>query len=147
MKAGLKAVVMTVGFLGALVLGAMALVGPSDAVTGKNCKDITVGPGWQSKVNVAGHPSTVTVTAPAGYLIDEYCVKAGSGSDAAVIVLVQPPATEVVIDHPAKDYVSQYAIQLVPVSVVTDTPSGPVPTDTVSGPAPSGVPSGPVPTS
>lgn len=128
MKPALRAVSTTVVFLGVLVLGVMALVSPSDAVvTGRNCKDITVGPGWQKKVNVPGSPATVTVTAPVDQVIDKYCVKAGSGAGAAVLVDVQPPAAVVVVDHPTQATVSQYAVHLIPVPTITEPPgsSGP----------------------
>jgi hypothetical protein len=124
MRPAVKAATTTVLIVGALVLGAMFLVSPSDAVSGKSCKDIAVGPGWGPRINVPRNPPTVTVTAPTGYLIDRYCVKSGGGADAAVLVDVQPPAAEVVIDHPTKPTVNQYAVHLVPISSVSGGPSG-----------------------
>jgi hypothetical protein len=71
--------------------------------------------GYEAKVDTTGDPATVTVTAPAGFLIDSYCVKAGTTK---VIVPVTPPAATVVIDHPDKDSVSHYQVHLIPVPPV-----------------------------
>jgi hypothetical protein len=155
MRPALKAAGTTALVVGVLVLGAMFLVQPSDAVTGKNCKDIAVGPGWTGKVDVPRNPATVTVTAPTGSLIDMYCVKSGGGPDAAVLVTVQPPAARVVIDHPTKPTVGQYAVHLIPESSGSGGPSIPpgtggpsIPPGTggPSIPPGTGGPSGPVPT-
>ena len=59
------------------------------------------------KIDTVGDPATVTFTAPAGYLITSYCVKAGTE---AVFVTVDPPASSVTIDHPVKDSVSHYSV-------------------------------------
>src|SRR4051794_16345035 len=100
MRAGLKAAGTTLAVVAALVIGTMLLVSPSDAVSGRSCKDIAVGPGWDSAVQVVRTHSSVTATAPTGYLIDAYCMKVGSGANAAVIVQVNPPAAVVVVDRP-----------------------------------------------
>ena len=137
MKAPLKAVVLTVGVVGAVVLATMALVSPSTAATsGKRCKDLEAGSGWQQKVNVRRHRATVPVTAPEGFLIDMYCVKTGGGRTAARLVQVSPPAAQAVVDHPTKTRVRHYALHLVPASGGTDLPSGPPATEEVppSGP-------------
>lgn len=89
------------------------------------------GEGWQAKVDTTGDPATVTVTAPEGFLIDAYCVKAGAAEDAKVIVQVIPPAATVVIDHPTKDSVSHYQIHLIP--IVEESPS-PSPSPSVTPP-------------
>jgi hypothetical protein len=144
LRPAVKAAATTVLIVGALVVGAMLLVSPSDAVTtGKSCKDIAVGPDWGPTVNVPHHPATVTVTAPTGYLIDQYCVKSGGGADAAVLVTVQPPAAEVVIDHPTRPTVNQYVLHLVPVSSVSGGPSTPPGTGGPSTPPGSSGPSTP----
>ena len=66
------------------------------------CPDLDSG-----KIDTVGDPATVTFTAPPGYLITSYCVKAGT---TAVFVTVDPPASSVVIDHPDKDSVSHYSV-------------------------------------
>lgn len=68
------------------------------------------GEGWQAKVNNDNDDNIVTVTAPEGFLIDAYCVKAGTTKH---IIEVAPPAASVGIDHPEKDSVSHYQVHLV----------------------------------
>ena len=142
MRPALKAALATTLVVGALVLGAMFLVSPSDATTGRSCSDITIGPGWTATVDVVHNPATVTANAPAGYLIDAYCVKAGGGAQAAVIVTVDPAAATVVIDHPTRPTVRQYALHLVPISTASGGSSTPPGTGGPSIPAGSGGPSG-----
>lgn len=81
-----------------------------------NCKDLVTenANGWGSKIDTVGDPATVTVYADDGYLIDKYCVKAGSGAGAAYIQQVVPPSATVVIDHNLKDSVSHYVIHQIP---------------------------------
>lgn len=62
------------------------------------------------KIDTIGDPATVTVTAPDGFLIDGYCVKAGTTK---VFVVVDPPAATVIVDHPDKDSVSHYSLSYV----------------------------------
>lgn len=68
------------------------------------------GEGWGPKIDTEGDPATVPVTAPAGFLIDAYCVKAGTTEH---IVPVSPAKASVEIDHPEKDSVSHYQVHLV----------------------------------
>jgi hypothetical protein len=100
-------------------------VAPSDATTGRTCADVEVGPGWGPTVDVADNPATVTANAPSGSLIDAYCVKAGGGPKAAVVVTVSPAAATVVIDHPTRPTVRQYALHLVAISTASGGPSTP----------------------
>ena len=126
MKTAFRAVSLTALVVAGVVLTMMVLVSPTNAATtGKNCKDVAVGSGWEPKQTPDGSPATVPVDAPAGFLIDKYCVKAGSGSSAAVTVLVDPPAAHVVIDHRTKNSVGHYAIHLIPAAATSDLPSGP----------------------
>jgi hypothetical protein len=75
------------------------------------CTDLTEGEdGWTDKVNTVGDPATVDYTAPDGFLIDAYCVKAGTEP---IIVDVDPVAESIVIDHPNKDSVSHWQVHLV----------------------------------
>ncbi|KQS97316.1 hypothetical protein [Cellulomonas sp. Leaf395] len=69
------------------------------------------GTGWLAKVDWDG-VGNPTVEAPDGYLIDGYCVKAGTTEH---IIWLDEPADEVVIDHPLKDSVSHYQIHVVPI--------------------------------
>lgn len=74
------------------------------------------GEGWQSKVDWDGDGNP-TVTAPEGFLIDSYCVKAGT---VGVIRDVSPASASVEIDHPEKDSVSHYQVHLIPAPVEED---------------------------
>jgi hypothetical protein len=85
------------------------------------------GDGWQPKVDNVNQPS-VTVTAPEGFLISAYCVKAGPE---AVIVTVDPPQKTVTI-APGQD-VSHYQIKLVE---ETPPPNGTVPPQNGTVPPP-----------
>jgi hypothetical protein len=64
-------------------------------------------PSGTDKINTSGDPATVPYTAPSGYLVDYYCVKAGTEH---YIVDVVPPAASITIDHPTKDSVSHYSV-------------------------------------
>jgi len=79
----------------ALGLSGIALAVPLSASADQPdfiCEELDSG-----KINTVGDPSTVTVYAPPGYLIDGYCVKAAT---IKVFVPVVPPAATVVVDHP-----------------------------------------------
>lgn len=95
-------------------------------------------PGLDSgKINTSGDPLSVTVTAPAGFLISGYCVKAGSdASDAGVeFVTVDPPQASVTISHSSGKAVSHYSYSLV--QIVTPTsppPTSPPPTTPPTSP-------------
>jgi LPXTG-motif cell wall-anchored protein len=71
------------------------------------------GAGWEDKVDTDGDPATVEYTAPDGFLVDAYCVKAGTAKE---IIPVAPAAASVTIDHPDKDSVSHYQVKLVAIS-------------------------------
>jgi hypothetical protein len=104
----------------ALVLPALsAHAGPADVCPGLD----------SGKIDVSGEQTSITVTAPAGYLIDEYCVKAGSvqgGTGGPVIVAVNPPQKSVTITYPSGKAISHYSVSYVPIS----TPTTPPPTCT-----------------
>ena len=80
--------------------------GPGDQV----CQGLDSG-----KIDVTGDQHSVTVTAPDGYLIDEYCVKAGSAQqgEGPVYVPVDPPAKTVTITYPSGKAISHYSYSLV----------------------------------
>ena len=73
---------------------------------------ITICPANDSgKIDVVGEHKTVTVTAPEGYLISGYCVKAGT---LTTFVEVDPPQETVVISSPNGKGVSHYSVIYVP---------------------------------
>jgi len=108
--------------LGCVVL-MLALVLPAlraNAADGNVCP-----PGDSGKIDVPGDQLSVTVTAPAGYLISGYCVKAGSvqgGTGGPVFVVVNPPQKTVTITYPGGKAVSHYSVTYVPVTPPTTPP-------------------------
>lgn len=109
-------------FLVSLVFG---LIGASPAHAATTCDDLVSGEGWLDKVegNFTDGDPVLTVSAPEGFLIDMYCVKAGP---TAVIVPVNPPAGTVTVDFPGIDSVSHFAIHLI--AAPTETPTTETPT-------------------
>lgn len=69
------------------------------------------------KINTVGDPATVTVTAPAGFLIDRYCVKAGP---TPVFINVNDLKT-VVVDYPGIDSVSHYSLSYTVANTTTSS--------------------------
>jgi len=65
------------------------------------------------------------MTAPAGNLINEYCVKAGSDQsvpDGAVVnILVDPPQASITVPHPSGKSVSHYSFAWEPIVEETTT--------------------------
>ena len=108
--------------LGCVVL-MLALVLPAlraNAADGNVCP-----PGDSGKIDVPGDQLSVTVTAPAGYLISGYCVKAGSvqgGTGGPVFVVVDPPTKSVTITYPSGKAISHYSVTYVPVTPPTTPP-------------------------
>jgi hypothetical protein len=102
--------------LAAIVLCGLSMVQaqatntPPDWNADDNCSALDSG-----KIDTTGDPATMEVTAPEGYLIDFYCVKAGQvkNGGGSVFVDVVPPAETVIIDHPGKDSVSNYSYHLI----------------------------------
>lgn len=110
----------------AVMLGALALTGiavaPAGAATGSDNPQVCA-PLSSGKIDVEGSVTSITYTAPAGYLIDGYCVKAGSvnNDNGPVYVEVNPPATSVTITYPNGKDISHYSVSL----VKTTTPPPP----------------------
>ncbi len=73
--------------------------------------DGTGASGGSPKIDTSGDPQVVTVTAPDGYLIDGYCVKAGLLTS---FVTVDPPQASVEISSPNGKAVSHYSVHYVP---------------------------------
>lgn len=102
----------------AMIAASVVLAQPANANNeGQVCPGLTSG-----KIDVSGNKKTVTITAPAGFLIDSYCVKAGSeDSDAGpVTVEVDPPAKTVTISHPSGKDISHYSAHYVRATVPDD---------------------------
>jgi LPXTG-motif cell wall-anchored protein len=78
------------------------------------------GAGWEDKVDTDGDPATVEYIAPDGFLVDAYCVKAGTTKE---IVELDPDAASVVIDHSVKDSVSHYQVKLVAIPPAEEPPA------------------------
>jgi hypothetical protein len=75
--------------------------------------------GWSEKLG-GTEANTLPYTAPDGFLVAEYCVKAGSANqgEGPVFVLVEPNAAFVVIDHPTVNSISHFMVRLVPEPVL-----------------------------
>jgi hypothetical protein len=110
-----------------LVVASLALgIGPVAAQQ-------AVCPGLDSgKIDTSGDPASVTVTAPEGFLISGYCVKAGSDQSGAGVefVTVDPPQATVTISHSSGKAVSHYSYSLVEVATppTSPPPTSPPPT-------------------
>lgn len=83
-----------------------------------------------TKVDVVGSHESITVTAPAGYLISGYCVKAGSVRQGLgpEYYTVDPPAVSVTIEHSSGKDISHYTITLVEIETPPTTTVPPVTT-------------------
>ncbi|HYH72595.1 MAG TPA: hypothetical protein VD764_05215, partial [Nocardioides sp.] len=62
------------------------------------------------KVDVRGEPGTITYTAPDGYLVSSWCVKAGTTTE---VHAVDPPAKTITISHSSGKGISHYSVTLV----------------------------------
>jgi hypothetical protein len=70
--------------------------------------------GTSGKIDVSGYYKTLTITAPDGYVITGYCVKAGSTKqgNGPEFYVVDPTATSVVISHSSGKEISHYSYTL-----------------------------------
>ena len=70
--------------------------------------------GTSGKIDVYGDYKTLTVTAPDGYVITGYCVKAGSAKQGLgpEFYVVDPAATSVAISHSSGKDISHYSYTL-----------------------------------
>ncbi|WP_084128825.1 hypothetical protein [Demequina sp. NBRC 110055] len=108
-------VAATLAMIGLTTASLPALAtGTDDSV--KVCSDIVSGDGWSNKIDVTGDKKSVEVTAPAGKLIDKYCVKSAStqNGNGPEIKNVDPPAKTVTITHSSGKDVSHYMVHYVP---------------------------------
>ncbi|MGY0536506.1 class F sortase [Nocardioides sp. YJ-D4] len=100
------------------------------------CSPLTSG-----KVDTTGDPQSVTVTAPAGYKIRQYCVKAGAApaGGGPVYVTVDPPRQSVTITHPTGKAVSHWSIEYASCTTTPVEPAeSPEPEPTETGPTETG---------
>lgn len=107
------------------MLGAPALAQPGDQV----CQGLDSG-----KIDVQDNVAEVTITAPAGQLIDAYCIKAGSANQGLgpEYVTLDPPVASITITHSSGKDVSHYSYSLVDVPVTTTTTVPPSTTTTTT---------------
>lgn len=79
---------------------------PSQPPVEKVCDDLDSG-----KIDVGGSNPTLEISAPDGFVITEYCVKAGSAvqGDGPEYVLVEPPQQTVTISHKSGKDISHYS--------------------------------------
>ena len=99
-----------------------------------NAQDRVCPPLDSGKIDTTGDPLSVTVTAPDGFLIDQYCVKAGSvqQGNGPVFVDVDPPQKTVTITYPSGKAVSNYSYSLVPEGGTTTDTTTTTGTDTTT---------------
>lgn len=123
--------------LALLALGGLTLLGALTAGPAYATQPDFICEGFDSgKFDTVGDPATVTVQAPEGFLIDGYCVKAGTTKEWHDVT---PAASEVTVDHSVKDSVSHYSLRYVALPTPTEEPTGdpeptPVPTETTTVP-------------
>ncbi|TNC41300.1 hypothetical protein [Mumia zhuanghuii] len=120
-----------------LALVPALLVAPASHATG-NHDQVCVGLD-SGKTDVQGNKKSVTLTAPAGKLIDRYCVKAGSTKHGGgpKYFDVEPPKASITVTHPSGKDISHYSYSVVtdaepcvPVSTKTGKPKHPKPSPT-----------------
>jgi hypothetical protein len=77
------------------------------------------------KIDVSGDATTLTITAPDGYLITGYCVKTGSANQGLGVEfnVVDPPAASVDISHSSGKAISHYSYTLEESEELPDCPS------------------------
>lgn len=112
----------------AVVLAAFFLafgISPANATpnNGQVCAPLDSG-----KIDVPeGTGPRLTITAPKGFLIAEFCVKAGSANqgEGPQYVGMLAPTPEWTIEHTSGKDISHYSVRYVPVPVVTPEPEEP----------------------
>lgn len=103
----------------AMIAASLVLAQPASANNeGQVCDGLS-----SEKINTPSNPKTLTISAPSGFLIDYYCVKAGSANQedgGPVIVQVDPPKKTVTISHPSGKEISHYSAHYVRATVPDD---------------------------
>jgi LPXTG-motif cell wall-anchored protein len=127
-----------------LLLGGLAVSGGSafaDEVDDKPGQEVC-GPLDSGKINTTGEPATITIPnaaapLPEGYLIDGYCVKAGSDQSvedgAVVYVDLDPNVATYTFPGPGGKNISHYSVSYVKIDTTTTTTTT---TTTKPGPDP-----------
>jgi hypothetical protein len=114
------------------LMGALALLAAAavvlltvGAASAAATDDQVCAAGSSGKIDVSGDDTTMTLTAPDGYLISGYCVKAGSAKQGlgAEWYALDPPAASVEINHSSGKAISHYAYALVEDSEEEECPS------------------------
>lgn len=90
---------------------ALAVLGTPSIMNPQVCAGLDSG-----KHDVVGDHKTVTVTAPAGFVITDYCVKAGSiqQGNGPVYVQLSEPVESITFGHPSGKDVSHWSVSWVP---------------------------------
>ena len=96
----------------AVLASLMTAFATSPASAAETCPDGTNG---FTKTEVSGEQTHVTATAPTGFVITAYCVKAGQTT---VTQSVSPPQQSITITSPSGQAISHYSIQVVAVQPV-----------------------------
>ena len=89
------------------------------------------------KIDTPANPTELTITAPEGMLIDQYCVKAGSANsgDGPVYVDVDPPVAEITISYPGGKELSHYSVSYTTETTPTEPTTEPTtPTEPTTEP-------------
>ena len=109
---GLMAAAMTLGVVSFNISAASARTAGNSSITICDAYgDGSGASGGTAKIDVSGNQQSVAVAAPAGYLIDFYCVKAGTDT---VIVPVTPPQASILLSAPNGKDVSNYSLHFIP---------------------------------
>ncbi|NPC41476.1 hypothetical protein [Nocardioides sp. zg-1230] len=101
-----------------LLLPTIAVLGAQAATPASATSEICAG----DKVEVTGEKETITYTAPDGYLISSWCVKAGTRTE---VHDIDPPVKTITISHSSGKGISHYSVTLVkaPTPVVPTAPT------------------------
>ena len=118
----------------ALIIGVLIVIVLALATGAANATPDVCGPLDSGKIDVTGDVAAVIVFAPDGYLINEYCVKAGSEASGggAEYVTVDPPQKSVEIRHSTGKDVSHYSVGWTQEPTPSTTTTIPTTTTTVA---------------
>ena len=107
-----------------LLAAAAALPGSTADSDGRVCPPLDTG-----RIDTAGEPHSVTVTAPEGYAIDTVCIKAGSVQQGNGPELYEagPDATSLTLGHSSGKAVSHWSASFTPLTTPTLPVDDPTP--------------------
>jgi hypothetical protein len=131
----------------AVLAAAFATVALTAAPGFAGTNDQVCPPGDSGQIDAGGTDASITITAPAGFLISGYCVKAGSvqQGNGPEFVTVDPPQASVTITHSSGKGISHYSYTLVAAPTTTTT-GGPTTTTTTTTGGPTTTTGGPTTT-